>query len=109
MSAVGFGVGAEQIDVPDAALALIARSGEGSMRDAQSAFDQVIAFAGATLVADDVATVLGYCMTQYHKRVEKLVPYLVQSEDQVPGVPTWYASTYAAQRMAATESTGAGC
>ncbi len=26
-------------------------------------------------------------------RVERLVPYLVQSEDQIPGVPTWYAST----------------
>ena len=26
-------------------------------------------------------------------RVEKLVPYLVQAEDQVPGVATWYAST----------------
>ncbi len=26
-------------------------------------------------------------------RIEKLVPYLVQSEDQVPGVATWYAST----------------
>jgi anaerobic selenocysteine-containing dehydrogenase/Fe-S-cluster-containing dehydrogenase component len=25
--------------------------------------------------------------------VEKLIPYLVQSEDQVPGIPTWYAST----------------
>jgi len=24
---------------------------------------------------------------------EKLIPYLVQSEDEVPGVPTWYAST----------------
>ena len=36
-----------RIDVPDAALALIARAAEGSMRDAQSALDQVIAFAGA--------------------------------------------------------------
>jgi molybdopterin-containing oxidoreductase family iron-sulfur binding subunit len=26
-------------------------------------------------------------------KVEKLIPYLVQSEDQVPGNPTWYAST----------------
>ncbi len=26
-------------------------------------------------------------------KVEKLIPYLVQSEDQVPGLPTWYAST----------------
>ena len=37
----------------------IARAGDGSMRDAQSAFDQVIAFAGTTIAAEDVATVLG--------------------------------------------------
>ena len=43
----------------DAALALIARSAEGSMRDAQSAFDQVIAFAGTPVAVDDVSTVLG--------------------------------------------------
>src|SRR5215510_8644384 len=40
--------GAEGIEVSDAALALVARSAEGSMRDAQSALDQVIAFAGTT-------------------------------------------------------------
>src|SRR5688572_28779411 len=50
---------AEGIDVPDAALALIARSAEGSMRDAQSAFDQVIAFAGERITVDDVSAVLG--------------------------------------------------
>jgi DNA polymerase III subunit gamma/tau len=50
---------AEQIEVPDAALTLIARSAEGSMRDAQSAFDQVIAFAGQAMTVDDVSTVLG--------------------------------------------------
>jgi DNA polymerase-3 subunit gamma/tau len=49
----------ESIEVPDAALALIARAAEGSMRDAQSALDQVMAFAGATITVDDVATVLG--------------------------------------------------
>src|SRR5512145_1984484 len=50
---------AEKIDVDDAALMLIARAGDGSMRDAQSAFDQVIAFSGSTITADDVSTVLG--------------------------------------------------
>jgi DNA polymerase III subunit gamma/tau len=50
---------AEQIEVDDATLMLIARAGDGSMRDAQSAFDQVIAFAGRTITADDVTTVLG--------------------------------------------------
>src|SRR6186997_2982739 len=50
---------AEQVAVDEAAIMLIARAGDGSMRDAQSAFDQVIAFAGETIAADDVSTVLG--------------------------------------------------
>jgi DNA polymerase III subunit gamma/tau len=50
---------AENVEVSDAALALIARAAEGSMRDAQSALDQVMAFAGATIGVDDVSTVLG--------------------------------------------------
>ena len=50
---------AEGIQVDDAALMLVARAGEGSMRDAQSAFDQVIAFAGTTVTPDDVSGVLG--------------------------------------------------
>ena len=50
---------AESIVVDDAALDLVARAADGSMRDAQSAFDQVIAFAGGTIGVDDVSTVLG--------------------------------------------------
>ena len=50
---------AESIAVEDAALALVARAADGSMRDAQSAFDQVIAFAGEQIGVDDVSTVLG--------------------------------------------------
>ena len=50
---------AEHIAVDEAAIMLIARAGDGSMRDAQSAFDQVIGFAGTTITAEDVATVLG--------------------------------------------------
>ena len=50
---------AEGIAAGEDALMLIARAGDGSMRDAQSAFDQVIGFAGTTITADDVSAVLG--------------------------------------------------
>jgi DNA polymerase-3 subunit gamma/tau len=50
---------AEGVEVSDSALTLIARAAEGSMRDAQSAMDQVMAFAGQAITVDDVATVLG--------------------------------------------------
>jgi len=52
-------VAAEGFQAEDAALSLIARAAEGSMRDAQSALDQVIAFAGTTIAVEDVSTVLG--------------------------------------------------
>ncbi len=51
--------GAEKIAVPDDALRELARSGEGSMRDAQSNFDQVISFAGAQIKKEDVEMALG--------------------------------------------------
>jgi DNA polymerase-3 subunit gamma/tau len=50
---------AEGITVGDDALQLIARDAEGSMRDAESKLDQVIAFTGTTIALDDVSTVLG--------------------------------------------------
>ena len=49
----------ESIQITDAALALLARAGEGSMRDSLSALDQVRAFAGDAVDVDDVVTVLG--------------------------------------------------
>jgi DNA polymerase III subunit gamma/tau len=52
-------VDAEGITVGDDSLLLIARDAEGSMRDAQSKLDQVLAFTGKAITADDVATVLG--------------------------------------------------
>ncbi|MGE5199756.1 MAG: DNA polymerase III subunit gamma/tau, partial [Rhodospirillaceae bacterium] len=50
---------ADGIDASPEAIALVARSAEGSMRDAETAFDQVIAFAGNAVSVEDVATVLG--------------------------------------------------
>jgi DNA polymerase III subunit gamma/tau len=52
-------VAAEGIAVGDESLQLIARDAEGSMRDAQSKLDQVIAFTGNTITGEDVSTVLG--------------------------------------------------
>jgi DNA polymerase III subunit gamma/tau len=52
-------VDAEQIAVADESLQLIARDADGSMRDAESKLDQVIAFTGKTIGVDDVSAVLG--------------------------------------------------
>lgn len=49
----------EKVDIDDAALQIIARSGEGSMRDAQSNFDQVISFSGDKITAENVSAALG--------------------------------------------------
>ncbi|HSH27184.1 MAG TPA: DNA polymerase III subunit gamma/tau [Wenzhouxiangella sp.] len=49
----------EGIRVSDHALALIARRGEGSMRDALSALDQVIAFCGEEVKDEDILTLFG--------------------------------------------------
>ncbi len=51
---------AEEIEAEDAALFAIARRGDGSMRDAESIFDQVVAFSGTSLTYDDVRQVLHF-------------------------------------------------
>jgi DNA polymerase-3 subunit gamma/tau len=62
---------AEKISILDDALREIARSGEGSMRDAQSAFDQVISFAGSKIQKEDVETALGVASADTLIRVVK--------------------------------------
>src|SRR5438309_2510167 len=52
-------VDADGIELGDDSPMLIARDADGSMRDAQSKLEQVIAFTGKTIAAGDVATVLG--------------------------------------------------
>jgi DNA polymerase-3 subunit gamma/tau len=49
----------EAIEAEDAAVSVLAREAAGSMRDAMSLLDQVIAFSGQKLSAEDVARVLG--------------------------------------------------
>src|SRR5690348_1538646 len=50
---------AEKIDVPDAALALIARGGRGAYRDAESTLDQLSSATGGTITVQDVLQLLG--------------------------------------------------
>jgi len=50
---------AEKIEVPDAALALIARGGRGAYRDAESTLDQLASATGGTITVQDVLQLLG--------------------------------------------------
>lgn len=49
----------EGISIDDESLRLIANKGDGSMRDSESILDQIIAFSGNTINAEDTATLLG--------------------------------------------------
>ena len=51
--------GAEGIEIPDEASALIARSATGSFRDALGTLEQLVAYSGATVTLEDVLAVLG--------------------------------------------------
>ncbi|MFZ3209315.1 MAG: DNA polymerase III subunit gamma/tau [Geobacteraceae bacterium] len=52
-------VDAEQVSISDAALVMVSRKGDGSMRDALSTLDQVLAFCGQQVGDADVVTLLG--------------------------------------------------
>ena len=64
---------AETIEAEREALEIVARRGEGSVRDALSLLDQVIAFAGRAITAADVATVLGLSETTFFARLVTLI------------------------------------
>ena len=49
----------EQVTISDAALTMVARKGDGSMRDSLSTLDQVLAFCGEQVSDEEVVTLLG--------------------------------------------------
>ena len=49
----------ESVTISDTALTLVARKGDGSMRDSLTALDQVLAFCGNTVSDEDAGTLLG--------------------------------------------------
>ena len=64
---------AEGIQAERAALEIVARRGEGSVRDSLSLLDQIIAFAGRNIAVADVATVLGLSETNFFARLVTLI------------------------------------
>jgi DNA polymerase-3 subunit gamma/tau len=63
----------EGITAEKAALDIIARRGEGSVRDSLSLLDQIIAFSGRTITPADVATVLGLSDTSFFALIVSLM------------------------------------
>lgn len=64
---------AEKIEITPTALSWIAEAGDGSMRDAQSIFDQVISYAGANISNADVEDILGLVDRKYLFRLSEAV------------------------------------
>ena len=64
---------AEKIDISEKALREIARTGEGSMRDAQSNFDQVISFSGEKIDAAEVSQALGIASVEMLSRTTRAI------------------------------------
>ena len=63
----------EGIKISPSALLWIAEAGDGSMRDAQSIFDQVISYAGMNIKDDDVEESLGLADRKYLFRLSEAV------------------------------------
>lgn len=77
VSHLQFVLGEESIPFDDASLWLIARSADGSMRDALSLTDQAIAFGSGSLSEDDVRAMLG---TIDHRLVFDLLDAIVAGD-----------------------------
>ena len=60
--------GREGVTIGDGALSYVVRAAEGSMRDAQSLLDQVIAFGGQEIEDGDVREVLGFVPAEFLDR-----------------------------------------
>jgi len=64
---------AEGIEAERSALEIVARRGEGSVRDALSLLDQIIAFSGRNVTAEAVQTILGLSDIAFFARVVELI------------------------------------
>lgn len=63
----------ESIAIDEDALLLIAKKGDGSMRDAQSIFDQIVALCGKTVTKDQILHSLNIVDQDFYFRVTDLI------------------------------------
>jgi len=75
----------EHITISDAALALIARKGDGSMRDSITCFDQVLAFSGNAVADEDVISLVGVVDRRLLADVSKAV-FAADTQGALEGV-----------------------
>jgi DNA polymerase-3 subunit gamma/tau len=69
MSRLRFIAGEEKITIDDDSLMIIAKKGDGSMRDAQSIFDQVVSYCGTTITAQQIIVLLNVVDQEFFFRV----------------------------------------
>src|SRR4029079_10894357 len=64
---------AEGIEMDRGAVEIVARRGEGRVRESLSLLDQIIAFSGRSITAADVTTVLGLSDTAFFGRIITMI------------------------------------
>jgi len=73
MSRLRFIAGEEKIAIDDDSLMIIAKKGDGSMRDAQSIFDQVVSYCGTTITAPHIISLLNVVDQEFFFRVSDCI------------------------------------
>ncbi|MGA7159846.1 MAG: DNA polymerase III subunit gamma/tau [Bacteroidota bacterium] len=73
MSRLRFIAGEEKISIDDDSLIIIAKKGDGSMRDSQSIFDQVVSYCGTTITAQQIISLLNVVDQEFFFRVSDCI------------------------------------
>ncbi len=73
MSRLRYIAGEEKIAIDDDSLMIVAKKGDGSMRDAQSIFDQVVSYCGTTITAPQIISLLNVVDQEFFFRVSDCI------------------------------------
>jgi DNA polymerase-3 subunit gamma/tau len=73
MSRLRFIAGEEKIAIDDDSLMIVAKKGDGSMRDSQSIFDQVVSYCGTTITAPQIISLLNVVDQEFFFRVSDCI------------------------------------